>query len=108
MQHLGCHAGIDPDSLIHFLEGLGQVSLTLCDSIYLFDRNSCISQTEMRIAKMTSLKVCEAHKYPVMVVINLINKWITILNEQVKGKEYNITQRSVSRYLLFYDFCLSN
>lgn len=62
----------------------------------------------MSIAKMTSLKVCEAHKYPVMVAINLINKWITILKEQVKGKEYNITQKSVSRYLLFYGFHLSN
>lgn len=108
MQQLRCCAGFNPVSVIPFLGEPGQVSLTLYDSVYLLDRNSCISQTEMSIAKITSLTVCEAHKYPVMVAMNLINKWLIIFNEQVKGKEYSITQRSVSRYLLFYVFHLSN
>lgn len=63
MQQLGCCAGSNPLSAIPSLGELGQVSLAPCDSIYLLDRNSSISQTEKSISANTSLKVCEAHRY---------------------------------------------
>lgn len=63
MPQLGCCAGSNPLSAIPSLGELGQVSLASCDSIYLLDMNSYISQTEKSISANTSLKVCEAHRY---------------------------------------------
>jgi len=84
---LGAVLGSNLLSAMPALGEHGQVGLTPWDSIYLLHKNSSISRTEKSTATMTSLKAVRPIDTSIMVVINPINMWITVLNKQTKGKE---------------------